>query len=83
MAILAGFTNQYLRIDQASFGDLAIFVGIGLGLVFYLLSIAIVRYVLHYSEVQLKGKNKNITLGGGTFIVLWVMVAILLYTVKW
>ncbi len=82
MGILAGFTNQFLRIDQASFGDLALYVAIGLGLVFYLLSIAIVRYVLHYGEVELKGKNRYITVGGGTYIVLWIMVSVLLYTLK-
>lgn len=83
MAILAGFVNQFLRIDEASFGDLALYVGIGLGLTFYLLSIAIVRYMLRYDAVQLKGKNRYLTLGGGTFIVLWVMVTVLLYTLKW
>jgi len=36
--------------------------------------------VLHYGEVELKGKNKYITSGGGTFIVLWIMVAVLLNT---
>ncbi len=82
LGILAGFTNQFLRIDQASFGDLALYVVIGLGLVFYLLSIAIVRYVLHYGEVELKGKNRYITVGGGTYIVLWIMVSVLLYTLK-
>ena len=43
--------------------------------VFYLLSVPIVRYILRYGEVELKGKNKYITLGGGTFIVvsgLWL-----------
>lgn len=80
--ILAGVANQLLRIDQASFGDLAVYVAIGLGLVFYLLSIAIVRYVLHYGEVELKGKNRYITAGGGTYIVLWIMVSVLLYTLK-
>jgi hypothetical protein len=28
----------------------------------------------------LKGKNRYITLGGGTFIVLWIMVSVLLKT---
>lgn len=82
MAVLAGFTNQYLHIDQASLGDLALYVGIGLGLIFYLISIAVVRYVLRYDEVQLKGKNRYITLGGGTFIVLWIMLTVLLHTIK-
>jgi hypothetical protein len=79
-AILAGFTNQALHIDVATFGDFATFVGVGLGLAFYLLSVVVVRYVLHYGEAELKGKNRYITLGGGTFICVWVMVTVLLYT---
>jgi hypothetical protein len=62
------------------YGELALPVGIGLGLLFYLLSIFIIRNLLHYGELELKGKNKYITLGGGTFIVIWVMVAVLLNT---
>lgn len=81
LAFVAGFTNQLLHIDQASFGDFAVFVGIGLGVVFYLISVAIVRYVLHYGDVELKGKSRYITLGGGSFIVLWILVSVLLYTV--
>jgi hypothetical protein len=80
MAVITGFANHFLGITETSFGDLALYVGIGLGLVFYLLSILIVRNVLHYGESELKGKNKYITLGGGTFIVLWVMVSVLLNT---
>lgn len=81
LAFVAGFANQFLHIDIASFGDFATFVGIGLAVVFYLISIAIIRYGFHYGEAQLKGKNKHITLGGGSFIVLWILVAVLLHTV--
>jgi uncharacterized membrane protein len=80
IAIAAGFANHLLGITQASFGDAALYTGIGLGVLFYLLSVLIVRYVLHYGEVELKGKNRDITLGGGTFIVLWIMVSVLLNT---
>jgi hypothetical protein len=81
LAVVAGFANEYLHIDQASFGDSAVFVAISLGVFFYLISIIIVRNGLHYGEAQLKGKNRYITLGGGTFIVVWVLVSVLLYTV--
>ena len=84
LAIAAGFTNYFLHIGQAnpSIGDptLALIVGIALGLGFYLLSILIVRRVLRYGEKELKGKNRDVTLGGGTFIVIWVMVSVLLNT---
>jgi len=80
LAVAAGFANHYLGISEVNFGELAFPLAVGIGIVFYLLSIIIVRNVLHYGEVELKGKNKYITLGGGTFIVLWVMVAVLLNT---
>jgi hypothetical protein len=80
MAVAAGFVNYSMGINEASLGDAALPAGIGLGLVLYVLSILIVRNLLHYGEAELKGKNKYITLGGGTFIVVWVMVAVLLNT---
>jgi len=80
MAVAAGFANHFTGISEASLGDAALPAAIGLGLVFYLLSVVIVRNLLRYGETELKGKNKYITLGGGTFVVLWVMVAVLLNT---
>jgi hypothetical protein len=80
LAIGAGVTNNYLHIGTATFGDFALFVGIGLGVIFYALSLIIVRYALKYDETQLRGKNRYITLGGGTFIVVWVMVSVALNT---
>jgi hypothetical protein len=82
LAIVAGFTNNYLNISAGTFGEFAIFVGVGLGLMFYLLSVLIVKNVLHYGEAELKGKNRYITLGGGTFIVVWIMVSVLLNTLR-
>jgi membrane protein YdbS with pleckstrin-like domain len=81
LAVVAGFANQVLQINEVNFGDIAIFVGIGLGLVIYLFSIFIVQRVLRYGEAELKGKNRYITLGGGTFIILWIVVSVFLYTV--
>ena len=80
LAIVAGASNQVLHINVANFGDLASIMGIGLGVMFYLLSIILVRYVFHYGEAELRGKNRYITLGGGTFIVLWIMVTVLFHT---
>ena len=81
LAIAAGFANHFLGIKESLFGELALPVGIGLGLLFYLVSIIIVRNMLHYGELELKGKNRYITSGGGTFIVIWVMVSVLLNTI--
>jgi hypothetical protein len=79
MAVIAGIANGYLHISstQPLWGDLAQYVGIGVGACFYALSVLIVRYLFKYGEVELKGKHRDITLGGGTFIVVWVMVLVL------
>lgn len=81
LAIAAGFTNHFLGITELKFGELAFPLAVGMGVVFYLVSILIVRNVLHYGVVELKGKNRYITSGGGTFIVLWIMIAVLLNTI--
>lgn len=79
LAVMAGVANNYLRITstQPVWGNLAEFAGIALAASFYVVSILIVRYVLRYGEVELKGKHKDITLGGGTFIVVWIMILVL------
>jgi hypothetical protein len=80
MAVVAGAANHFLGISEVAYGDLALPVAIALGAAFYFSSIFIVRNLLRYSDLELKGKNKYVTLGGGTFIVLWIMVAVLLNT---
>ena len=80
LAVCAGFANQFLGITQANFGEFAPFIGIGLGIVIYALSVLIVHRVLHFGEAELKGKNRYITLGGGSFIVLWIVATVFLNT---
>jgi len=55
-------------------------IGIVAMIVVYVFSYLIVRYGLRYSETDLKGKNKAITLGIGTYIFSWAIVWVLLYT---
>jgi hypothetical protein len=81
LAIVAGATSQMLHINAANYGEVSSVMGIALGVVFYLASIFIVKYVLKYGEKELRGKNRYITLGGGTFIVLWIMVTVLFFTI--
>ena len=81
MAIVAGFANNYLHIDQTTLGDLALIAGIAVALGFYVLSILIVRHGFHFGQTELKGKRRDVTLGGGTFIVVWAMVSVVLNTV--
>jgi len=80
LAIAAGLTINLLHIDVMNFGDFTAFVGIGIGVVFYLFSVMLVRYVFRYGDEELRGKNRYITLGGGTFIFVWVMTSVLFYT---
>lgn len=78
-AIIAGVSSSALRISvtQPLWGGTAQYVGIAIGACFYAVSILIVRYVFKFGEAELKGKRRDITLGGGTFIVVWVMVLVL------
>jgi len=80
LAVVAGATSQLLHIDTPNFGDLASVIGIGVGVAFYLFSIVLIRYVFRYGEAELRGKNRYITLGGGTFIVVWIMATVLFHT---
>ena len=80
LAIVAGFSEQLLHINVTVLGDYAQIVGIAVGVLFYALSVFIVRYVLRYDAVVLKGKNRDVTFGGGTFIMMWIMVTVLFYT---
>lgn len=84
LAVVAGFAN-YLIFSGFHVSELPqdykFIVGVGLGVLIYAISVVMVKYLLRYGEVQLKGKNKYITLGGGTFIVVWIMVAVLLNTI--
>jgi len=80
LAIVAGFANTFLHIGQTTLGDLALIAGIAVALGFYAISILIVRHVFHLGEIELKGTRRDITLGGGTFIVVWVMVSVVLNT---
>jgi hypothetical protein len=82
LALGAGFSVHLLQINYANWGELAFYMGIGVGVAFYLLSVFIVRNILHFGELELKGKNRYITLGGGTFIVLWIMLTVLLNTLR-
>ena len=82
LAIVAGLTNEMLNINSINFGDYAAILGIGVGVAFYLLSIVLVRHVFHYGEAELRGPNRYITIGGGTFIFVWIMMTVLTYTIK-
>ena len=81
LAIFAGLTNELVHINVTNFGDFAALLGIGVGIAFYLFSVILVQHVFHYGEAELHGKNRYVTLGGGTFIFVWIMVTVLSYTI--
>ena len=81
LAIVAAISNELLHINTVTLGDLAGFAGVGLGVAFYLFSILLVRHVFHYGEPELRGKTRDVTLGGGTFIVVWIMLSVFFYTI--
>ena len=79
-AILAAITEVVLHVNVLTLGDFAQIVGVAIGIVFYMLSVMVVKLLLKYDDAALKGKNRQITLGGGTYIFVWIMVTVLLNT---
>ena len=61
--------------------ELATLVYPAVAVAVYGLTAAAYRNLLGYGEAQLKGKNRYITLGIGTFIFAWLAALILTYTV--
>ena len=60
--------------------DLATTAYTAIAVMVYALTAAVYRYVLHYGQAELKGKNRYITLGIGTFIFAWLAALTLTYT---
>ncbi len=54
---------------------------VGLGVLFYIVSVYFYRYVLGYGEAELKGPRKIITTGIGTYIIWLLFTIILLNTI--
>jgi len=82
LAIMAALAEQALHVNVLTLGDFAQIVGILVGIAFYALSVVVVKYVLKYDDTVLKGKNRQITLGGGTFIFVWIMMTVLVNTLS-
>jgi len=55
----------------------AISMGVGI----YAISVFLVKYVFRYGPVELKGPNKSITLGIGSYIIWFLFTTILLNTI--
>jgi hypothetical protein len=61
--------------------DLASFAYVVPAILVYAATAIIYRDVLHYGDAVLKGKNRYITLGIGTFIFAWLAALVLAYTI--
>jgi len=54
-------------------------VSMGIGI--YAISVFLVKYVFRYGPTELKGPNKHITLGIGSYIIWFLFTTILLNTI--
>ena len=74
LAILAGVLCYFLQIKGS--------MGLVLMATIYAISYGVVKGVFHFSEEELKGKYRRVILGLGTYIFIWALTWILLYTLK-
>jgi len=72
LAILSALICFVLRLK----GD----AGVAVALAVYVASYFLIRYGLKYGEVELKGKQRAVMLGSGTFVFVWAAIWILLFT---
>lgn len=79
-AVLAGvFYNVLgLGLQGVLLGTLA---AIGVGVLFYAISVFTVKNVLRYGEVELKGPRKHVSLGWGTYLIWLIFTIVLLNTI--
>ena len=73
-AVLAAAT--YTVLGLGLFGAaLSTLYAVVFGILFYAVSVFVVRYVLRYGETELKGPRKHVSLGMGSFII-WLIFTI-------
>jgi hypothetical protein len=78
--VLSGVVYNLIGFNQGgvALGTLAL-ISVGIGI--YAVSVLVVKNVLHYGPDQLKGPNKHVTIGMGSYIIWMVFTTILLNTV--
>jgi len=72
LAILSALICFVLRLKG--------YAGIAVALIVYVASYFLVKYGLRYGEVELKGKQRAVILGSGTFVFVWAAAWMLLFT---
>jgi hypothetical protein len=79
-AVVAGVLYNVLGLGgQGVLAGTASAISMGIGI--YAISVFLVKYVLHYGPAELKGPNKHITLGIGSYIIWFLFTMILLNTI--
>ncbi|MEM4246045.1 MAG: hypothetical protein QW390_01975 [Candidatus Bathyarchaeia archaeon] len=72
LAIATGVLSFRLGLDGTE--------GLWLMIITYILSYLAVKHVMKYGEKELKGRNKPVMIGIGTYIFTWALVWVLLNT---
>ena len=78
--VLAGVVYNLIGFGQLGLG-LGTLGLISIGVSVYSISIIVVKNILGYGPDELKGPNKHVTLGMGSYIIWMIFTAILVYTV--
>lgn len=80
IAIATGIVSVF-ALNGPVLGDMATLAYAALGVLVYALTAVVYRYMLHYGEAELKGKNRYLTLGIGTFVFAWLAALTLTFTI--
>lgn len=76
-AVLAGAIYTALGLGTGGI-VLGTVYAVGLGVLFYALSVFLVKYVLGYGSAELAGPRKHVSLGMGSYII-WLIFTITLF----
>ena len=79
-AVLAGVVYNILRLGLQGI-PVGTASAIGLGVLFYVVSVFVVRYMFGYGEAELKGPRKHVSTGMGSYIIWLLFTIILLNTI--
>jgi len=77
---LATGGGSVLLLSGIVSGELAQVAYVASAVLVYAVTAVVYRYLLGYGEAELKGKNKYITTGIGTYIITWIMALVFTYT---
>ena len=72
LAIVVGALSFFLGMEGTE--------GLWFMIIMYIFSYLVVKHGLKYGEKELKGRNKTVMIGIGTYIFIWALVWILLNT---